>query len=458
MKAKFSISISRVVERLGLYRDPRSHPEAVSFNVQCPFCKDQKWHMNVNTDKETYRCVLCGTNGGALDLYGRVAHGTPCVSGPEGNSKALFAQLCEDLSLSSPRAVASAKRPEQPRHITRAEDKVVHATYRALLSQPEFCLTDMHRSNLRDRGLEDEVIDRNKYRSFYLDSVREALITPETKAWFAKNLRQKKKSIPMLKYFAEDRVIAGIVLAKRLERGGSVLAGVPGFFKLGSHWCFRLEDGMYIPTRNMDKEIVALQVRKDEGDVRYKTISSKDLPEGVSVNISRTHFPMANAPLEKKPDVYLTEGPLKADVSLELMKGDPVLFLAIHGVNNTAELGPIFDALKKAGVEKIYNALDMDKITNPNVLNASKAIRSLAEKHGMKMVYKFWGSSFAELKAPVLETMCRDNAIELPKSSNPYVRIAVMTARLHKAEVELDHGWESRTKGLDDFLLYEHTK
>lgn len=454
MGLDFSISISRVVELLGLYRDPRSHPQAASYYVQCPFCEDKKWHMNINEAKNSFRCVLCGASGGVLALYGPVAHGTKFVSGENGNTKKLFAQLCADLKLESPRAVATAKRGEQPKQIHRAEDKVVHATYRELLSLPEFALSSPHRQNLLERGLKEEVIERNKYRSFLLEDVVGDLVSPETTKWYAKNLRAVKREQPLLKYFADKRVMAGLVLAKRLERKGCVFEGVPGFFKLGEYWCFRLEDGMYIPTRNMAGQIVALQVRKDDGDVRYKTISSKDLPEGVSVNISRTHFPMGNTPLGEMPTVVLTEGPLKADVALELMEDASTMLMAIHGVNNTAELGEIFVALQKAGVKKIVNALDMDKITNPNVLRASKAIRMLAKEHGLSMTYRFWGIGFAKMKEGELEELCQNHSIELPKAGNPYWRIAHMTSRLSQAGVEIEHGWESRTKGLDDFLLY----
>lgn len=454
MGLDFSISISRVVELLGLYRDPRSHPQATSYYVQCPFCEDKKWHMNINEAKNSFRCVLCGASGGVLALYGPVAHGTKVESGENGNSKKLFAQLCADLKLESPRAVATAKRAEQPLQIQRAEDKVVHATYRELLSLPEFVLSSPHRNNLLERGLKDEVIDRNKYRSFLLEDVVDALVSPETVKWYNKNIRAAKRELPILRYFADKRIMAGLVLAKRLERKGCVFEGVPGFFKLGGYWCFRLEDGMYIPTRNMTGQIVALQVRKDDGDIRYKTISSKDLPEGVSVNISRTHFPIHNASLDSKPTVVLTEGPLKADVALELMEEDSIMLMAIHGVNNTAELGNIFDILHEAGITKIVNALDMDKITNPNVLRASKAIRALAKEHGLSMTYRFWGIGFAKLKEEELEKKCQANSIEVPKAGNPYWRIANMTAHLTQAGVDIEHGWESRSKGLDDFLLY----
>ena len=61
-----------VINALGLEINPRQSPQMPSFNVRCPFCDDKKYHMNVNTEKDLYKCFRCGDKGGTV-----VATGTP---------------------------------------------------------------------------------------------------------------------------------------------------------------------------------------------------------------------------------------------------------------------------------------------------------------------------------------------------------------------------------------------
>lgn len=53
-----TIDIREVVNLLGLKVDPRCSTDSDSFNVQCPFCHDKKYHMNINTVK---KCVFVCT-------------------------------------------------------------------------------------------------------------------------------------------------------------------------------------------------------------------------------------------------------------------------------------------------------------------------------------------------------------------------------------------------------------
>ena len=43
----------------------------ISFDINCPFCaNDTQKHMNINVQKNVFRCNRCGAHGGMLDLYG----------------------------------------------------------------------------------------------------------------------------------------------------------------------------------------------------------------------------------------------------------------------------------------------------------------------------------------------------------------------------------------------------
>ena len=40
--------------------------------VDCPICGDRRGKMNLNTEKDLWRCNYCGEGGGMLSLYAKV--------------------------------------------------------------------------------------------------------------------------------------------------------------------------------------------------------------------------------------------------------------------------------------------------------------------------------------------------------------------------------------------------
>lgn len=369
MYSQPKIDIREVVNLLGLKVDPKCSINSDTFNVQCPFCRDKKYHMNINTEKNVYSCVLCSKEKGqgALDLYSRVVHGERCIKGQ--NSKKIFMELCDALHLGEPseRKTEVKERPSPPR-ILRADDDTVGKTYAALLAFEPFALTEQHRENLKRRGFSDETIDRNEYRSLgqSYDWLSEY---PDSRSLY-RRLRPTIKENKKLRHKREEEIVAGLALAQHLLKLGCTLTGIPGFYKIGDYWSFNITPGMLVPTRNMNGQVVALQVRRDKPEdwetknkdrkfLRYMTVSSKGLPDGVTEGISRAHFPLANPPLSKDVHVCVTEGPLKADAASELLGTDAkVFFIALHGTMNTKELPDFFKLCKKKGVERIENAFD----------------------------------------------------------------------------------------------------
>ena len=81
----FPFGIADVVELLGL-TVRRRLPSSLYLN--CPFCGDQRGRLNVNTDKNVWRCNRCGAAGGMLALYARYN----CT----GNADA-YREICEAL-------------------------------------------------------------------------------------------------------------------------------------------------------------------------------------------------------------------------------------------------------------------------------------------------------------------------------------------------------------------------
>ena len=81
----FPFGIADVVELLGL-TVRRRLPSSLYLN--CPFCGDQRGRLNVNTDKNVWRCNRCGAAGGMLALYAHYY----CTSNADA-----YREICEVL-------------------------------------------------------------------------------------------------------------------------------------------------------------------------------------------------------------------------------------------------------------------------------------------------------------------------------------------------------------------------
>lgn len=126
------------------------------------------------------------------------------------------------------------------------------------------------------------------------------------------------------------------------------------------------------------KVVGAVKVKKGQ---RYLWLSSANEEGGTGAGPLPVHIAIPSTQLKdwktgtvlKKKTVWITEGPLKADISSDLLGkvlendkandlGDTVI--SIPGVNSWRIILPI---LKEMGVERVILAIDMDANTNPDV-------------------------------------------------------------------------------------------
>lgn len=294
----FSVNIEEVVDLLGLERKPKGRSGASSFDVKCPFCNDSGYHLNINTVKNTYHCVKCmdetRKNTGVLDLYGRVALGTPLT---KDNSKSLFKKLMKELgrddrSYTPAKYAKKCAEAEEYKEIKPASDDKLNTIYSALLKLPYLELTQKHRDNLRRRGLTDEEIMVNGYASMTASSplllLIESLgygkdkISGIRKFYKTNNLSKIKNEKYHFTMYSDEDIILGLKIAVDVIRETGIAPDhVPGFYKIKGKWAFRSVDcGILIPTRNAKGQIVGLQTRRDVkvgNGVRYMTVSSKAL-------------------------------------------------------------------------------------------------------------------------------------------------------------------------------------
>ncbi|MDC0787359.1 CHC2 zinc finger domain-containing protein [Coprococcus comes] len=150
----FSYDITDVVHLLQLRV---RHKNSSSMDVNCPFCGETKGKMNVNLQKNVFRCNRCDASGGMLELYGRL-HG---VSSAEANR-----QIREALGKGEYWTDYQVVHKEEPVEIFNAEladADVIDRTYQEMLSL--LTLNDKHQEDLKKRGLTKEQIEIQRYRS-----------------------------------------------------------------------------------------------------------------------------------------------------------------------------------------------------------------------------------------------------------------------------------------------------
>ena len=313
-----TITMFDVAYKLGLPADRNS------LYVDCPNCHGKR-KLNINYGKNVFRCNKCGdkaihTQGGPLDLY-------MLFMGIDDIREAYRAFNGE--------ALQEEAKPHPPAPIVEEETlaplAVRDATYRALLSLTN--LHDRHREDLLARGLSEENIRNNGYRSLPSDPKAVAL---------------------------------------KLLRMGCTIEGVPGFFKDkdGSWTMMCPGTGFLIPQRNSKGQIQGFQIRLDQKrpDMpRYISLSSRDRDGGAPAH-AYVHFRRGEKGVS---EVILTEGALKADVICAL-SGYSVL--SVPGVNSQKYLPGAFKALIPRGLRKVRIAYDMDAADNIHVQAAQEKL------------------------------------------------------------------------------------
>ena len=265
MKQYDKIPIVDAARRCGVALDSRTLKRR-EVEASCPFCHDHgpgKYHLSLNTSTDLYRCNLCGAHGNSLTLYARLMGVT--------NREAYQVLSREGKVYPMPRqAKARTETERQPMPLERR-----HEAYTAMLEH--LTLLPRHRENLLERGLSEERIARNQYRSM-----------PETDA-------------------------GRRLLAALLRSSGHELLGLPGFRTYYGDWTICGPKGFLIPVRNKDGLIQGMKIRLDDADKpsrKYRWLSSRDMPNGTR---SYSYIHVTGDTTKKR--AFLTEGPLKGDVA-----------------------------------------------------------------------------------------------------------------------------------------------
>ena len=228
-------------------------------------------------------------------------------------------------------------------------------------------LSDRHRDNLHERGLPDEIIARNGYKSM-----------PETES--------------------ERRLLASLLACDH------ELHGLPGFYTKDGAWTLAGANGFLIPVRNKDGLIQGMKIRLD-GDAarKYRWLSSRpSRMENGARSYSWIH--VTGDTTQKR--AYLTEGPLKGDIASYFANN--ALFVCLGGVN--AHKG-LRETLLSLGVTEVMEAMDMDQFTNPQVRQAVLTLRREVQSiPGIRYYQCTWNPRFKGVDDYLLDWTKRKTA------------------------------------------------
>ena len=335
-----TIPILDAARRCGLVLNDRTL-EWEEVEASCPFCGDHgpgKYHLFLNTRKNVYYCVLCEARGNSVSLFAQM----------EGiSNRQAFRELSQDGKL--------YRFPEQPQSKKPPEKEpsplfLRHDVYFDMLSHLE--LSPKHRADLIARGLSEERIEQNMYRTLPAG-------------------------------YAARRLLAGML------SDFHDLDGIPGFYVEGGAWTIAGKSGLLVPYCNKDGYIQGMQIRLDDEsmpDRKYRWLSSRDRPFGTR---SRSYI-LVTGNIHAQT-AYLTEGGLKGDVASFL--DDDALFLCFAGVNAIHDLKDTL--LQMEHVKEVVIALDMDKLMNWRVRKALSRITKLVRSiRGMRLRLMNWNMTF----------------------------------------------------------------
>ena len=334
------IPILGVARRCGLVINDRTREHA-EIEAKCPFCGDKprSYHLRMNADSDQFKCWLCGETGNSVSLYAKLEG----ITNKEAADRLLDKN---DDNNVIPFPVMPQTKIAPPRPVKPLGQR--HEVYSAMLDH--LLLSDAHRENLRERGLSDERIEHNQYRSMPAGESSRLLLSS------------------MLENFHD-------------------LDGIPGFYEdKRGRWTIAGASGILVPYRNCDGLIQGLQIRCDnEQERKYRWLASTNYKRGTK---SGTHIHITGN--LDSDTLYITEGGLKGDVASFL--DDDALFVCIAGVS---AIEGLIDAVSLLNPRNAIIAMDMDKLANPQVRDAVTTIaRQLRRLRGVNIRVANWDARF----------------------------------------------------------------
>ncbi|MGL4606362.1 MAG: DUF3854 domain-containing protein [Eubacteriaceae bacterium] len=322
-----------------------------AIRINCPFCEGKKSFgiTRGGSNDSLFNCFSCGVSGHTLQLY-CLFKGVEIDMHNEEKRIEMIKEINQKLGLTFEKYFKADKREKKKelKELEMAGIEHRNNTYQQLLDI--LPLKNEHFISLKNRGLTDDMIKKNQYRS------------------------------------AVDKGVE--LILKKLQSSGCQFLGVPGFYrKETGEWTLSyLPSGIIIPTRDDNNKIKGIVIRLDnpkDGN-KYISLSSVEKKQGVKGD--------ASCHIVGGPDLtkfILTEGNLKSDIAFQNLEM-PVV--GLQGVRNINSLEKVLEKHKE--VKKIYIGIDQDRIENKFVYEGFKNITNLLEKKRINYKVLVWNSHY----------------------------------------------------------------
>jgi len=316
-------------------------------NCLCPYCDEphrREGHLYINVVKDTFICHKCGRQGNALQLYALLTN---------QDTKEAYKELAQEISSGTKRL----HHIQYKLHYTQSQQKYIappetrDKVYREFLKLLQ--LNEEHKADLLRRGLSEVAVKVKGYKTLF--------VTPKERR---------------------------LEICRTLQEKGLSLEGVPGFFKhkTTGEWDFIPYSGYAIPVKNLDRQIIGLQVRMDEPALSkyrwFSSSSSKDVgtPAEASLHVVGSM---------EEGIVYLTEGALKADVA-SYLSGQ--MFIGLPGVSSCHK--QLIEILKQLQPKLVILAFDMDYEEKVEVKANVEKVKKLLAENNIKFKQITWNKQF----------------------------------------------------------------
>jgi hypothetical protein len=182
---------------------------------------------------------------------------------------------------------------------------------------------------------------------------------------------------------------------KKLIRSGLDLAGIPGFYRAesrygGSYWTFNSSPGYFIPIRDAQGRIQALQRRMDDiRNGKYMLFSGHSNRGGCSCG---TPAHVARPTEIKDQRVWITEGQLKADIAAAYLDA------VVIGAQGATSWKPVVPVVMELGAKEVVIAYDRDQETNKEVARGKRMLVAELKKLGITVREAIWRARSKEEK------------------------------------------------------------
>ena len=341
MREYEQFDIMDVAQKCGIQFYP-IQKDVVEIKALCPFCGDRKYHLGLNRKKGMFHCFRCNESGNSVSLYAKI-YGI--------SNKAAYHALKENSETFNSEMVFNFCDYEMPIRPLKERHDVYYDFLKLLRLQ------NCHRENLINRGLSFHHIHQFMYKSVPVDNL------------FRREVLEK--------------------LASKHD-----LIGIPGFYRdeRGDvQMYYKKCGGIFVPVCNKDGYIQGLQMRLDipagSSEKKFRWFSSKHFRDGTGAK------PWIHVVGDTTAETAcLTEGAMKADISSVLSNGQ--LFIAVPGVN---ALNLLIEVIRYLKIRKVYEALDMDKRSKPEVKDALISLRELLDSNGIEYESCSWNPAYKGL-------------------------------------------------------------